>query len=221
MRNCQSYITFFKVIFLLLYSAGFTTEAVYAKNLQNFMEPDIVQKEMKLDLVQYFPVAEVYQTLEKISFLDPAERQYLPLGWSQYEKENTGKGYSWINSRVALVDVPRIITEDLKVRLAMEPPKSGKMRGKGKWTAARYDMPTDQSIRVFWNGNPIGIFPVMPNGEPIEFLVPKKFQVHGLNRMELFPRFWIRPNEKTAPRQNTRQFVHSDFLYIRRYGLEL
>lgn len=133
-----------------------------------------------LSFAEYFSVATVDHAFTRIDFDDPADWRYLTSGWYGLEKDESGNGFAWIKGRNAVVEVPLVASERIRLRLQLSPlPKANQF--------------PQQNVKVLWNGAPLATLPVVKDDQDFEIPIPAEAIRTGPNRIELQPSYWVKP----------------------------
>ena len=130
----------------------------------------------------YLEAAEVERSLATIQFRDPSEHRYLSAGWGPFSNRKTEEPNAWTSRGAAIVEVPRVQKEPLRVLIDLDTLSPSEIRG----------LP-QQSVEILWNGHTLGLFNVNPERQTIRIEVPERVQRIGPNRLELVPAYWASP----------------------------
>ncbi len=139
--------------------------------------PSLPLFESPLDLLVRLPVARVGLDDASLGDLPMDSADHFAGGWYQLSETDNGQLYRWMGPRVGLVDVALVEAEELTVSLGV--------------TTPRDDLVPPMRVRFHWNGAFAG-FVDLP-GEPatVQMVIPAELTRPGLNRLELFPSFWV------------------------------
>lgn len=146
------------------------------------------QQSVRMDLVEYFSVAEVNQPVYKIDFADRSLQHLFSSGWANFEGVGTPNGRSWTDARNAVVDVPIWDKQPLKVHLTLSPPSFAPL--------------PEQGVQLLWNDALIHSATLAEKLSTVEFVVPAENLYYGINRLELRPRYWVQPAKVSEFKDN-------------------
>ena len=132
--------------------------------------------------VDYLQAAEVERSLTAIQFRDRSEHRYLSAGWGPFSNRKTEEPNAWTSRGAAIVEVPRVRKEPLRVLIDLDTLPPSEIRG----------LP-QQSVEILWNGHALGLFNVSAERQTIRVEVPERVQRIGPNRLELVPAYWASP----------------------------
>lgn len=164
------------LLFLLLQWLPTTQQAVSGQRV----EAAASKEGVSIDLVEYFDVAEVSGEVTTLRFGNRQAWRYLASGWHLRERDANGKGFGWTDKRTAVVEVPRVSKEKLRVKLHLAPPNDAK----GMFV---------QEVSLLWNDHLLGGH-TFTNAEPavVTCEVPAEIQHIGPNYMQVAPAYWIK-----------------------------
>lgn len=160
-------------------------------------------------LADYLDVARVDTPVSRIAFTSEDELKYLSDGWNRVESDEDGRQSAWTRGRSASVEIPLAKSADLTLRLRLTSPQGRPglralvdpdMIHRLGTTPRRFEvMIPDQSVKIDWNGRDLGVFDLERGvrDQLVEIEVPAEIVRPGLNRLRLFPKYWIRAITET------------------------
>jgi len=180
---CWNYLSALGIAFCLAWMLVSCQDrnAKLFSNAANKENTPFSQKKTRLDLVEYFKIAEIHQPMRRLNFESAQDNHFFSSGWNNLERKRTGEPYCWVVGRSASIDFPLVTKGPLKIRLTLEPPYHS-------------ERPLHaQSVEIRLNGNRLSRFTLEKGSQDIDVEIPVEFQRYGRNCLELLPSYWYKP----------------------------
>lgn len=142
--------------------------------------PRLARSGVELHLSEYLPAAETYGEMKRLVPGMPGGERFFTAGWNKAEVSETSESFAWTTTRDAVIDIPRIVPGDLSLVLDLAPHPAG---------------PTlpPLNLAFAWNGDPVTSQTLGIGRQKVELSIPASRQLHGINRLEILPGYWVRP----------------------------
>ena len=168
--------------------------------------PESYFKGGAIDLIAYFPLAEVHGPLSGIEFQDAEEGRYLPMGWQRFSTDSLNADGAWINSRNGVVEVPLFERGSLELEMTLQThPESAAL--------------SRQRVGVNWNGQAVENFSLEWGEDVYTVSIPETLQEIGINVLEIMPEYRFLPEPENNERALEAQGVRCSALHFRGAGV--
>ena len=142
-------------------------------------EPGIRASPVEIDLVADLPDAWLgYGNVAQL--LDEDMEQPLSQGWYPVEQQADGTRSAWSMGRRSVIEITVLQPEDRLLEIDLEP-------------APGEEHLPHQSVRLFWNDQELGRFPLDWSRQTLQIELPAEIQRSGINRLTFSPLYWISP----------------------------